>query len=357
MVLLCQLGGVSLILGCPEPSGTSSFAGGQSGDEGGGQTLPEQGAAGETPAPYCTHTASDGPDSVSRNFACHSDTLDLSWRPGQATPPGNYRCECDRNVVQIEDAINCEKALETGCKIDLSAPLFCRDNGLNAGCWPVPEEPEAWNCQCGDGAELVEAKGSECLGVVFDVCAAGCASDLGQCSTSADAVGFDCTCEDETTASWAGVRDCTRALSLSCRSVCETTSGHCNQRSNGFECACQTGDNGDPAMATTVEYIDHEQGYGHCPLSLEIACGYPLAGESCEEVEDYGVRLSCTADGEGDWECECPLPVDCVPTESTDAPGVAIPVPGQREIGVPPEGLLDEPRNCWQAIGAYCGCQ
>lgn len=345
--------------------GETDKKGGQSGDEGGNRTHEISRSGGDTPVPNCRRLESDGPDGPRRDFVCRHDQPDVSWNPNKPTPAGTYRCECDGTSIDVLDATGCDNALAEGCQLDLKAPLPCTAREVDARCWPAPGQPDQWNCQCGASVELLAATGSVCQEVAFLACATGCndilgqAQQLGQCAVKSDAIGYDCTCKDGLSASWAEIADCRRALTLSCLPACETSRGQCAQRSNGFDCICETESAGASLTATEPVYASNDKAYGNCPLALEIACGFPVAGEACEEIEDYGVRLSCEADGNGDWNCQCPVPEGCSDNAryaSGELPGAGIPLPARMPFDAPPAGLLEQPRTCRAAIGAYCGC-
>jgi hypothetical protein len=142
----------------------------------------------------------------------------------------------------------------------------------------------------------------------------------------------------------------------------------------GFYCECaddaepsdqpdgSAGAQGDTDAEGASGFVSDDEAYGLCALALGLACGFPPAGESCEEIEDGGVRLACVADGQGNWDCECPVP-ECSEVESADVEGAAESDLGEgttTENGArpaePPPELVGRPLTCWDAIWHYCGC-
>lgn len=194
------------------------------------------------------------------------------------------------------DAAECEAALSAGCGVGPDTPNRCSsDLGT---CFPSADG-DGFDCTCEDGTGVVSSTPT-CESALFEACAVSCNDESGRCDPASDAVGFDCTCMDGASTAWRGDWPCSGVLST-CRPRCEATRGHCLLRPEGYDCACADGS----GMAVDLEASD-----GVCLLAVELACGAPPVGESCQEVEDFGRTFSCSADGEGGWDCQCPAPME-----------------------------------------------
>jgi hypothetical protein len=292
--LLLALG---LALGCP------------AGEEAPGTLIVEP-----TLPPSCGATEDYGPNSGRRIdsvclFGDEFDRVRPSWTPGEPTPPGFYQCHCASisGAQNVFDAANCEDALLRGCGIDPAQPplVGCseRDYG-NDYCWPIRDDPSHWSCRCAPWEELVQVPANSCQEAAAEHCRS-CASPRGQC---------------------------TRAPA----------------QSNGpdeFDCDCEDG---------SASHIGR-QADGDCGFALVLSCGLPPAGEHCEDA-NYGGGVSCTADGQGDWSCDCPRFAECQPKYALRHPILPDLTGTPDAVPAPPTGHRT-PSSCGEAVYTYCECQ
>lgn len=286
---------LALLLGCREH---------------GSGAQPPDGSPGSSPAlpevPGCDRTERDGPDSQPRPYFCFAadsgdSLLRATWRYGEPTPPGAYRCNCNGIQRNEAEAASCEDALARACELDLDAPLAC--NTPFGACWPTPGDVGGWRCRCGEGMELVEQRAESCDVAAFATCGTPeCSAAAGQCTRKIAGVGYDCACTSGERVEWSGVWDCPAALST-CEPTCGSSAASCALRPGGYACTCTEGAAGGAAGEQVTTLITDGESYGLCLRAAELACGPPLAGETCFEDQDEGIR--CTADGSGGWDCDC----------------------------------------------------
>lgn len=328
-------------------------SGGQSGDEGNLQSSPSSGVG--TPpvvAPFCRWQVSYGPESRARTSTavCSLNDRSVAWSGGP-TPPGEYGCDCpDATRALVPDAENCEDALVRGCQVDLNAPEECAPEVSDGGfCWPVRGSAGDWRCRCTTDGPLVSVHDDDCQEAWQRTCSKGCSDASGSCQLSTNGSGHTCECADGNVAEWPGVLLCSDLLWMSCTPECKGSRGACSRRFDGFQCAC-----GAEGAQVASAFVGHEQAYANCDLALEVACGFPLAGESCYEEDWNGA--GCTADGQGGWSCHCTSTPNCEPRYPNERPGFLAPLPGEENLPTPPAGLLERPRSCYAAYNAICGC-
>jgi hypothetical protein len=341
--VLMLLASAGVAVGCHR-----AVSGGQSGDEGNLQASPSSNL-GSPPLqpPFCRWQISYGPESRASGASCVWNGEPFSWN-GEPTPAGPYQCDCpDATRSQVSDAKNCEDALVRGCQIDLNAPTQCASVLSEDGvCWPVRGSAGDWRCRCTSDGPLVSVHDEDCQEAWQRACSPSCSDDSGKCELSTNSSGHTCECTDGNIAEWPGVLGCSEVLQLSCIPECKGSRGACSRRFDGFECTCDE--------QVTSQFVDHGQAYGNCDLALEIACGFPPAGESCGEEDWNGA--TCTADGQGGWSCNCTTPPNCEPLRPNERAGTRGPIPGEENVPAPPAGVLDRPRSCVAAFNALCGC-
>jgi len=395
--------GIVLLAGCPDRADVA--VGGQSGDEGTnengppmdvGEDDPPSANIGPVELPYCSRHEVDGPEGPSRHYACFSDDRryregEARWSYGEPTPAGPYRCECNQEQRLVADAADCESALENACNVDLDGPLPCSfEYGV---CWPLRDDPGGWHCRCSEGAPLVELRADSCDLAAFTACNTGaCTDDSGRCTPRTDGVGHDCECASGEHVVWPGVWDCRAALST-CSPTCTSGSGGCALRDGGHSCQCaaatsaseptgrvappdpngpgapggsDAGSGNDTADADAGApewtFVPNADTYGLCRQALELTCGPPPAGESCQEEDEHGIAR-CTSDGAGAWDCDClgrathvthqcPLPDGLI--AGTGSPGGGLPPFSDPELV--PDDVERRLYTCMDAV-FNCSCE
>jgi hypothetical protein len=263
--------------------------------------------------PLCGTTEDYGPNTgrsirTSCIFQGEFDGSNPSWKPGEPTPAGPYQCHCASvsGAQNVFDAVNCEDALLRGCGIDPAQPpvMGCSERYYDDHyCWPVRDNPSLWSCRCAPWDELVQVPANSCREAAAEHCRS-CTSPRGRC---------------------------TRAPA----------------QSNGpeeFDCTCADG---------SALHIGSEA-EGDCSLALVQSCGVPPAGEHCEDA-NYGGGVSCTADGQGDWSCDCPRFEQCRAMYARQHP--IPPPPGTPDAGPFPPAGHRNPSSCGEALYTYCECQ
>jgi hypothetical protein len=267
-----------LLVACTTPAG-------QAGGDGAEQII-------ESTHPYCGAPATSPAH-------CESKQTQDPWWEGRPTPVGAYACTCDGGgFFDVDVGADCEDTISQVCGVDLSAPQPCfvaDGDGGSYVCDPVDGEQGSWQCRCGIDSRRTLARSGSCESAAMSVCAARCSDAGGHCELSSEA-GYECACAGGGSASWmgtpidiairllrcdsrnpgalwcdggpvaapgpVGANPCENALSLSCETACETASGLCMVRPDGYECRCSSG-----ALSSIAE------AFGNCSAALESACG------------------------------------------------------------------------------------
>jgi hypothetical protein len=283
----------------------------------------------------CSAVENYGPEGPFRRAMCHLQGEDQAgWTVGDPTPAGPYYCECNDSGTAVPDASDCDDALRRGCNVDFASlpPNPCSEpSEVEHVCWPVRGNPNEWSCRCAAWEPLGVVSSSSCGEAVTRYCGR-CTSERGSCSRDRvprqvnEYPQFDCSCG----------------------------SGETGEADSGsFDAASVDAGSLDSGRSGNLQHVGFEA-FGDCSVALVLSCGYPAAGERCEAPNPAGGAFACSADGEGNWSCDCPRYDQCWarrhPVDTCDW--------GDRTCvhitHPPPE--LDRPRVCEQAIYEYCQC-
>jgi hypothetical protein len=285
----------------------------------------------QTESVRCVAVENYGPEEPFRHSLCRFEGEDVaSWHEGEPTPAGRYSCECDDSGTSIDDASDCDDALRRGCNVDFASlpPKPCFEPGGDGICWPVRGNPDEWSCRCAAWEPLGVVSSSSCEEAASQYCGR-CASERGSCVKD-------------------GVQ---RPMQEYAQFDCRCGSGEAGEADAGSVDAGSL----DGGSGGNVQHIGYEAA-GDCSAALVLSCGHAAAGSRCEVPNPAGGAFACSADGDGNWSCDCPRFDECWARSHAVYPETCDPGAATCVLPTRPPPPFDRPRVCEQAIYEYCQC-